>query len=295
MIRATLPLAAALALAGCGLLHHRPPPAQHVRYTVGKPYNAGGQWHYPRVFGHYDRTGLSTLIAPGPARLTADGEAYRADSLTVQSPVLPLPSIVRITNLDTGRSLAVRVNDRGPMQAGRIVAVTPRVARLLGMPADGVAEVRVQLLAGRSAALQGSLGAGPHLTAAPVGAVAAAALPPPPGAGGSAGAVSGTIRPATAHPAGVPGAVERLSGVVRTAPPSPGPLYVEIPGFGSTTDAMNLRARLAGMPGAILPQSAGGRTLYALRLGPYASVPAADAALRSLLDRGVAGAEIVVR
>ncbi|EGO96950.1 RlpA-like double-psi beta-barrel domain-containing protein, partial [Acidiphilium sp. PM] len=117
MIRATLPLAAALALAGCGLLHHRPPPAQHVRYTVGKPYNAGGQWHYPRVFGHYDRTGLSTLIAPGPARLTADGEAYRADSLTVQSPVLPLPSIVRITNLDTGRSLAVRVNDRGPMQA----------------------------------------------------------------------------------------------------------------------------------------------------------------------------------
>lgn len=294
MIRLTLLLATVLALAGCTRPFHHSALAAHVHYTIGKPYEAGGQWHYPRVFNRYDRTGLSAVIPSGPARLTADGEAYRASGLMAQSTVLPLPSIVRITNLDTGRSLTVRVNDRGPMQPGRIIAVTPRVARLLGMPSNGLAEVRVRLLAGRSSTLQASLGVGPHLTAAPVSSVAAAALPPPPGATGTAGTFIATA----AHPATRQrnaGAAAHLSGMVRVGPSSPGPLYVEIPGFGSSADAMNLHSRLYGMPGEVVPQSAGGRTLYALRLGPYDSVPTADAALRALLDRGIAGPGIVVR
>ncbi|HQT59568.1 MAG TPA: RlpA-like double-psi beta-barrel domain-containing protein [Acidiphilium sp.] len=294
MTRLGLKLAALLALTGCTRPLHHPAPGQHARFTIGKPYDAGGQWHYPRVFGRYDRTGLSTVIPSGPARLTADGEVYRAGSLTAQSPVLPLPSIVRVTNLDNGRSLTVRVNDRGPMQAGRIIAVTPHVARRLGMPANGLAEVRVRLLAGRSSALQDRLGAGPHLSAAPVSSVAAAALPPPPGATGTAGtAISTAAHPVMQHRHS--GAAAHLSGNVRIGRPSPGPLYVEIPGFGSSADAMNLQARLSGMPGSVVPQSSGGRTLYSLRLGPYDSVPAADAALRSLLDRGIAGPGIVVR
>lgn len=292
------PLLAAtmLSLAGCGLLHRGSGPVPTgARYVVGHPYEAGGKWHYPRTFGSYDRTGLSTLIAAGHPRATADGETYDPNGLMAQNPVLPLPSLVQITDLDTGRRLTVRVNDRGPDVAGRIIAVTPRVARLLGMNADGVAEVRVKLLAGRSGALQAELGAGPHLTDAPVGSVAASALPPPPGASGSAGPLGGATRNPPATPAAAPAAAGHLSGIVHAAPPSPGLLYVEIGGFGAMSDAARLRARLADLPGTIVPEAGDGRTLYAVRLGPYRTVSAADSGLHQLLRRGIADPEIVVR
>lgn len=296
MTRAAPPLLAALlALSGCGLLHHRTGPTPTgAHFLIGQPYKAGGEWHYPRSFGAYDLTGLSTLIAPNHPRATTDGEAYDPDGLMAQSPVLPLPSLVRLTNLDTGRSLTIRVNDRGPDTSGRIIAVTPRVARLLGMPADGVAEVRVRLLANRSAALQGGLGAGPHLKAAPVSAVSATALAPPPGAQGISGRVGGVTRPVSAQ-SRASAASTRLSGTVHQAPPSPGRLYVEIGGFGAGSDAARLRARLADLPGTVVPQQAQGRTLYAVRLGPYRSVSVADSALHEVLRRGVPDPEITVR
>lgn len=296
MKRAVPPLLAALlALSGCGLLHHRTGPTPTgAHFIIGHPYKAGGEWHYPRSFGAYDVTGLSTLIAPNHPRATTDGEAYDPDGLMAQSPVLPLPSLVRLTNLDTGRSLTIRVNDRGPDTSGRIIAVTPRVARLLGMPADGVAEVRVRLLANRSAALQGSLGAGPHLTAAPVSAVSATALAPPPGAQGTSGRVGAVTRSASAQ-SRASATPTHLSGTVYQAPPSPGRLYVEIGGFGAGSDAARLRARLGDLPGTVVPQQAEGRTLYAVRLGPYRSVSAADSALHEVLRRGVPDPEITVR
>lgn len=292
-VRTILPLAgAALVLAGCVQHPKRPGPAPTgARYMIGNPYAAGGQWHYPRAFGTYDRTGLATVIPHGHAAATTDGEAFHQTGLMAQSPVLPLPSLVRITNLVNGRSLTVRVNDRGPAMPGRIIAVTRKVARLLGFPAGGVVEVRVHLRPRRSSALQMALGAGPHLIAAPVVPVEASALPPPPGAAGSAG-VASPARSVTTAPSAAPALA--LSGVVRQGTPDPGPLYVEMGGFGSDGDAQALLFRLAGMSGEVAPHSRAGRTRYAVRLGPYRSVAAADAALRQVLQRGVPDPEIVV-
>src|SRR5207248_492554 len=101
---------------------------------------------------------------------------------------LQLPSVARVTNLQNGRQVVVRLNDRGPASSGRLIEVTPRVAQLLGFDPDGTARVRVELDGGMSQALaqelQGSVG-GLRIAAAPVGAVQATDLPPP---GGTAAA-----------------------------------------------------------------------------------------------------------
>lgn len=283
-----------LALAGCGLRREGGSSAAQAHYVVGPAYRAGGEWRYPREFDRYDRTGLAMVIPPDHGSTTADGEDFDQASLTAQSPVLPLPSIVRVTNLVNGRSMMVRVNDRGPDIPGRVIAVTRKVARNLGFPRGGIVEVRVELLSDRSDALQQALGAGPHLTAAPVASVDAAPLAPPPGASGSAGRAG----PHTARPTGrTPRHTDlgRLSGRVTAVRPDPGPLFVEIPGFGSSADAFDLlQRRLAGLQGRVVPRPGGSRTLYAVRLGPYRSVDAADHALHDVLRRGVPDPEIVV-
>ncbi|MGC9270867.1 RlpA-like double-psi beta-barrel domain-containing protein [Acidiphilium sp.] len=285
----------ALALSGCVHKRIRPGAAPTgAHYTIGNAYFAAGEWHYPRTFDAYDRTGLATIIPPGHEAATTDGEAFHQSGLMAQSPVLPLPSLVRVTNLTNGRTLVLRVNDRGPPIPGRIIAVSRKAATLLGFPRSGVVEIRVKLRVRRSTALQTALGAGPRPIAAPVASVQAAALPPPPGAAGVAG-TTGLISPTSAAPTTAPRSPDApLSGAVTVEPPDPGPLYVEIAGFGSVNDAQSLRARLAGLPGNVVPQPREGRTLYAVKLGPYRSVATADAALRQVLARGIPDPEIIV-
>lgn len=289
-------LVAALALAGCV---GQKLPHGHPHYVVGDPYQVGGEWFYPRIFSDYDVTGLSTLATGRVGDLTADGEAYDPDALAAASPVLPLPSIVRITDLVTGRTLEVRVNDRGPPEIGRVIAVTPRVARMLGFPDNGVVEVRVQLIAGRTAAIQQTLGAGPQVKAAPVAAITATSLAPP-GSGAAAGGTTGGTTGATQTlgPQSGPSLAAdtgTLSGRIGQAQPAPGPLWIQMGGFGQPRDAERTEQLLGGMQPEIVPLPGDDRVLYALRVGPYRSVAAADAALRDVLSRGVTDPAIIVR
>jgi rare lipoprotein A len=266
-----------------------PPPPGPVTYTIGNPYQAGGEWRYPRNFNSYDVTGISTVIADGAPPYTADNEVYDPQALAAASPVLPLPSIVTITNLVNGYSVDVRVNDRGPDMPGRVIAVTPRVAQLLGYPSGGVVEVEVVLNAPETAALDASLGAGPKLTAAPVAGITAQSLGPP-------GSASGSVQNLTpTQDSGAAAQAVQLSGAVTVTGPSNGPLYVQIPGFGREFDAYNVMNELGGMTAHIVPTFTDGRTLYAVNVGPYHSVEDADAALQQILGLGITDPEIIVR
>ncbi len=211
--------------------------------------------------------------------------------MAAASPVLQLPAIVTVTNLVNGRSLDVKVNDRGPNLPGRIISVTPHVARLLDYPSGGVVEVEVTLKPQQTAALDGALGQGPKLTAAPEASIQAQALAPP-GAAQFQGSLQNLTPAASAAPIVDPG---QLSGQVTLVPPSPGPLFVQIPGFGRLRDAQAMADRLYGMPSQIVPVFGGDRTLFAVNLGPYHAVADADAALQQVLARGVTDPEILVR
>lgn len=287
-----LPLALCAILSGC--VSKAPPPGPApgpVSYTIGNPYQISGEWRYPREFGNYDVTGLGIIIQHGGSAYTADNELYDADALMAASPVLPLPSIVTVTNLVNGYSVQVRVNERGPNVLGRVIAVTPRVARLLNFPPGGVVEVAVKLDVQASSQLQGSLGAGPKMNAAPVAGITAQSLAPP-GSGGAVGTAQQLVQANTSNPQN---SGPQLSGVVSQASPAPGPLWVQVPGFGSEAGAARTMARLYGLPAQLAPTFGGDRTLWAVNVGPYHSVEDADSALQQVVQMGIAGPEIIVR
>ena len=142
------PLAAALAIAlGACSSGDAPVIPSGAGYKVGKPYVVKGVRYTPRVDPDYDETGLASWYGPGfQGKPTANGEIYDMNALTAAHKTLPLPSRVRVENLENGRSIVLKVNDRGPFVHGRIIDVSKRAARELGFLRAGVARVRVTVL-----------------------------------------------------------------------------------------------------------------------------------------------------
>jgi rare lipoprotein A len=122
---------------------------------VGKPYWVAGRLYIPTSDPNYHQVGWASWYGHDfRGRLTANGEIFDSDALTAANPVLPLPCYARVTNLENGRSVIVRVNDRGPYAANRIIDVSHKAAELLGFNKRGLARVRVSYV-GR-APLRGS-------------------------------------------------------------------------------------------------------------------------------------------
>ncbi|MBR0693244.1 septal ring lytic transglycosylase RlpA family protein [Bradyrhizobium lablabi] len=132
-----------------------PVPKGGGTYRVGKPYVVAGRMYVPEEDVNYRAEGLASWYGDDfHGRLTANGEVFDMGSLTAAHPTLPMPSYARITNLSNGRSLIVRVNDRGPYHGNRLIDVSNRAAELLEFKGNGVARVRVEYV-GR-APLEGS-------------------------------------------------------------------------------------------------------------------------------------------
>ncbi len=130
-------------------------PRGNGRYHVGKPYVIAGVTYVPQENPNYRAEGTASWYGDAfHGRLTSNGEVFDMRSITAAHPTLPLPSYVRVTNVANGRSLVVRVNDRGPFHANRVIDVSVRAADLLGFKQQGTARVRVEYV-GR-AKLEGS-------------------------------------------------------------------------------------------------------------------------------------------
>src|SRR5246127_144787 len=107
--------AVALLLAACSGANRGPVSAPHALYKVGNPYQIDGVWYYPAEDWSYDETGIASWYGEAfHGKDTANGETFDLNAITAAHRTLPLPTIVEVTNLDNGRSLQVRVNDRGP-------------------------------------------------------------------------------------------------------------------------------------------------------------------------------------
>jgi rare lipoprotein A len=134
------------------------------RYKIGTPYQIKGIWYYPGVDYNYSKTGIASWYGPGfNGKMTANGETYDQNALTAAHKTLPMPSIVRVTNLENGRSIKVTINDRGPYAFGRIIDMSRRGAQLLGFHRKGTARVQVEILANESRILAHSLTSGAKL------------------------------------------------------------------------------------------------------------------------------------
>ena len=124
-------------------------------YKLGTTYTALGQKYTPKEDYNYKETGIASWYgADFHNKRTANGEIYNMHAVTAAHRTLPLPSIVRVTNLENGRSIIARVNDRGPYVKNRIIDLSQKGAELLGYKMQGTARVKVEILEKESRALK---------------------------------------------------------------------------------------------------------------------------------------------
>jgi peptidoglycan lytic transglycosylase len=124
-----------------------PLPKGGGRYQIGEPYQVAGVWFYPREDPQYDKTGIGSWYGPQfHRRMTSNGEWFDMNYLSAAHPTLPLPSYVKVTSLDNGREIVVRVNDRGPFVDDRLIDLSKKSADALGFRSRGTTPVRVQYI-----------------------------------------------------------------------------------------------------------------------------------------------------
>ena len=289
-----------------------------ARYKVGKPYQIGGTWYYPKEDYEYDETGIASWYgAKFHGRKTANGEIYDMNTLTAAHRTLPMPSYVRVTNMENGRSLVLKVNDRGPFARGRIIDISRRGSQLLGFQRQGTAKVRVQILADKSRALAFRMNnqvklerVGTPITVKrlPKAKVSAVSLPPPSGVEISAnhGPVTVAVTPPTARAnvaeprlatgLAAPASAGTITGKVSRTTVGTAKIFVQAGAFGEYANANRVQARLASVgPVKISSVLINGLDLYRVWVGPLASVKDADRILESVARAGYRSARIIVK
>jgi len=289
-----------------------PPPSSSTVgsvYKIGKPYQVAGVWYYPREDFEYDESGIASWYGPDfHGKLTANGETFDQNTVTAAHKTLPLPSIVRVTNLENGRSLIVRVNDRGPFVNGRIIDLSRKSAQLLGLENKGTARVRVQVMAEESRALASNLksdnpGREPPIAAAPRETVVAAeTLAPPPGTKAALAKKTASSQAPKPPPVTTDQRMEAAAqeaagkiGQVDQVAVHPTNIFVQAGTFSKRDNAVKLQANLAVLgPVQVEQIYLKGQALFRVRLGPMATPEDADKVLDRVIAAGQQDARVVV-
>jgi rare lipoprotein A len=269
------------------------------RYKIGNPYEVAGIWYYPERDLTYDETGIASWYGDEFAgKLTANGEIFDPEVVSAAHKTLPMPSAVRVINLENGRSLVIRINDRGPFVAGRIIDLSREAARLLGFKDQGIARVRVQILAEESLRLEReakegrfpSIGSGstvelPQTNAAAVPKVSLNS------------SKNGTTEVEKSNDA--VSAIDLITSSRSTEiielPPVNTTIWVQVGAFSELSNAENVVNKLKGhVPARISTFENDGQYIHRVRVGPLETVSAADEALDHVINRGFTGAKIIL-
>jgi rare lipoprotein A len=291
----------------------RPAMVSDTPVVLGDPYVVGGTSYRPADPASYDEVGIASVSdAPSRGETTANGEAFAPDAITAAHKTLPLPAYVEVTALGSGRTILVRVNDRGPMRNDRIIGLSPGAAAQLGV-ADG-APVRVRRVnppeqeravlraRGRAAerletppallkVLRAKLGAAEMPSAAPALPAAPPAKTPPvpakarPGADFDVPAVAAAKTKPAQPPAARPARATAAEKPVALSPTA-GTYVVQVGAFSSRARAEALAASIGA-----LAEASG--ALWRVRLGPYATRQAAQAGVRKAAAKGFEKATIL--
>lgn len=291
---------------------------------IGRPYDINGRTYYPKYQPDYVEIGTASWYGPGfDGRMTASGERFRTGDMTAAHPTLPMPSFVRVTRMDNGKSVVVRVNDRGPFARDRIIDLSRAAAEKIGLVRDGHTIVKVQYLPDETEQYVSELGltkppewyGGGGVTYAAASAptvspmetatatVAVAELDSSPAA------VSvGDLSPASAPPSKPSFSLGFVSEAeAATAPPSAsfafsdspaggGAKYkVQVGAFSQRVNAERLTETVADIGATSIQDiTVNGKTLYRVTLGPLASPESAQTALNQVQGRGYRDARIIV-
>lgn len=278
-----------MALAGCAS-HSSGGPTSGA-YKVGEPYQVKGEWYYPREDYSYDETGIASWYgADFHGQRTANGEVYNKDELTAAHKTLPLPSLARVTNLDNGKSIVVRINDRGPFSGTRLIDVSQRSAQLLGFENNGTAKVRVQVLADESKAIADAMRRyGSKSTAVASAAPVQAIENPSP--------ESSRLEPIQTTPAVHQALLETkpVAEVVQLPVTSANRIFVQAGAFTKLENATKLQDKLVRYGHVeVTTAMVNGTKFYRVRVGPIADVPHADTLVNGITQSGLAHPRIII-
>jgi len=247
---------------------------------VGRPYQVSGLWYVPAREDNYNEVGVASWYGPNfHGRDTANGEVFDQNLLSAAHTTLPIPSIVRVTNLENGRSITVRLNDRGPFVDDRIIDMSRAAAVELGFHRQGTARVRVQYM-GPAGAHDQALQAGATPQTTPNTTLVSA---------------EPAYRPQA------PGLYSPDPAPVRRAPqrrpePANRSIYVQVASFHERARAIELVRRLgAGGPVFITSVDVNGSTWHRVTIGPWPMMRAANEARDAVARMGFPDARVVSR
>ena len=256
---------------------------------VGKPYQVAGRWFVPKDQPGYDKVGMASWYGEAfHRRKTANGEYFDMATLTAAHPTFPLPSYAVVTNLENGRNVIVRVNDRGPFVGSRVIDLSKRAADELDYRHKGKTKVRVRYL-GR-APVQDSMG---HVMAMNQAMSGGASMSQLASLGGNNRAVAQT--PITVA-AATPQHLRRQTQQASLPPPeaSPAAYTVRVAVFHDMANANAAYARLASFGPTHITRGVGANgPLYRVEIGPLDNKADADAALTTAQGSGYEGAQLM--
>lgn len=268
------------------------------RYKIGNPYEVKGIWYYPERDLNYDETGIASWYGDEFAgKLTANGEIFDPEIVSAAHKTLPMPSAVRVTNLDNGRSLVIRINDRGPFVAGRIIDLSREAARLLGFKDKGIAKVRVQILAEESLRLERDAKEGrfPLLGQSrteDMPQVTAAAVPKVTLKSSSNGQV--TEKKSSSVSALELLNANRSTEVIELSPVETN-IFIQVGAFSELSNAEVVMGKIKGLgQSAISTFDNDGQLIHRVRIGPINDVAYADQTLVMVIEQGFRGAKIIL-
>lgn len=249
-----------------------PRPSQGS-FKVGKPYYAEGQRYTPQETYTYEETGIASWYGPGfHGKSTASGETYNQYELTAAHRTLQMPSFVRVTNLENGKSIVVRVNDRGPFAKNRVMDLSGRAAELLEMKGKGTARVKLQLLSEESRMIADAARRGYDTRGSEIALNETGQLPT-------------HLTNGVAYP----------DQEVAQVPVTPTAIYVQFGAFTNPDNANRLKDSLAGIGNSFVVEAdVNGRHFYRVRVGPIQSVEQADAELARVHQLGQTSAILII-
>jgi len=263
-------------------------------FKVGTPYSIKGRRYYPRESYSHTETGMASWYGPNfNGKQTANGEIFDKFEMTAAHRTLQMPSIVRVTNVSNGRSVILRVNDRGPFAHDRVLDVSERAAELLGFKNDGVAKVRIQVLPNESKQVASLAKAGRDTRGFEVALnngkqnVIETTTPLPPRE------PIQRIEVASETGALEPVQVERLPNI---APAGATPrIYVQAGAFSQEQNALSLSNRLSTFgPSKVYLTRVNDKPFFRVRLGPYDNEVEAQKIASALLAGGNPYTRVVV-
>ncbi len=277
-------------------------------YKIGNPYQIKGVWYYPQENFEYDETGIGSWYGTKfHGRKTANGETYDMNGISAAHRTLPLPSIVRVTNLRNGRTLNVRINDRGPYAHGRILDLSRRAAQLLGFEKQGTASIRVRILAKESRILATRLKGDAEL--AEIGTPITIDSMPKPKVSSQSLPVIGSNDQNEQPSAPTPVVVVPPEQVALVAPNSSlisdevtlepvlqqTRIFIQAGAFSNFDNANRVRAVLSSLGSVkVSPVLINGRDLFRVRVGPIKSIAEADHMLERVIASGYTDARTIV-